>query len=745
MTRKKIILKKSILLTTSLALCITFCSNPTKETLKWRSNIELPVTNTAFVIGQEFGNLFGAIDTLKDFAMLGTNDTTADGFISDSPHVVAFSKSNKDTFSFQQKEDSMGNKTFQVNLGPIPLSTEADIDTIIKFNITGNIAADIRQNAADTIGFPKIRQIVIDNDPANCNLPVKIKNTTGTTLDSILITLANVFPTASSKLITSLKPGDSADLIFNLAGNTIDSSIQIRIAALLKAGGTIAVGSGLEISVSLSKIKASSAIVMDSLLNIADTFSNNYKITDSINIDYTDINYGFFNYTCNNKSGIDLYISAEHHDLWITPACVKKDVRLYTGISVFANASDSFNYYSGNILDGDRYVPARQNKRFARLNLSGNRMFPKWLDTNSVTRVDYFISTEPHGNWDTVNSTDSLIFTIQPSAVNYSEMAGVLMKTYEKTSDTQNVEIPFPFPTSDKDSLRKSFILERVSAKMDMTMNLADSAFIDSLLVNYKVVSPLYPDAITDTTQTFGRIKNDTVFKRVLNITNVVNNFPDSVKILTHITVPQGTRIRAINDKNSVNNDVGTMTVKSFINYDLTAYFDWNIAKLTTMDLGADTFTLDEKEMRTFRIMTDKSFSFHLSVANHSNIYIRLFALFAPDSLQTSLYTDSMGTNIVNDYVLDSTGKAEAAGYVNLLGSHGVYIPPRDSVADDSVFLDNLQMSRILGANRGSMRWMLKFMPTGRDSLTNVDNINIKSWIHLEGVNNMDSVITAVK
>jgi hypothetical protein len=217
------------------------------------------------------------------------------------------------------------------------------------------------------------------------------------------------------------------------------------------------------------------------------------------------------------------------------------------------------------------------------------------------------------------------------------------------------------------------------------------------------------------------------------------------MKILSKVTIPAGTHIRCINDAPNGENDVGTMTVKSYVDYDLTAYFDWNIAKLTTMDLGADTFTLEEKGMRAFRIMTDKSFSFHLSVANHSNIYIRLFALFAPDSLQTSLYTDSMSTNIFNDYVLDSTGKAEAAGYVNLLGSHGVYIPPRDSVVDDSVFLDNLQMSRILGTNKGSMRWMLKFMPTGRDSLTNVDNINIKSWIHLEGVNNMDSVITAVK
>ena len=83
-------------------------------------------------MGHELTNLFGDINTLKDFALLGSNDTTVDGVISDSPHVLAFSKSNKDTFSFQQKEDSMGSKTFQVTLGPIPLSTEADIDTIIQ-------------------------------------------------------------------------------------------------------------------------------------------------------------------------------------------------------------------------------------------------------------------------------------------------------------------------------------------------------------------------------------------------------------------------------------------------------------------------------------------------------------------------------------------------------------------------------------------------------------------------------------
>ena len=745
MVTRKLFLKKGIALCTGAMLCLLFCSNPTKQTLKWRTTIELPVSNASFIIGQEFQNLFGSIATLKDFAMVGTNDTTIEGDTTGLNHCIGFSKTNKDTFSFQQKQDSMGNKTFEVNLGPLPLSSAGDISTRVSFGVTGTLPADVQQTVTSVIALPKIRRLVIDYDPANGQLPLRVSNRTAATIDSVRITLANLLPSAPSQFIGALAPGASVNTTMDVTGNAIDSALQIQISAVLKAGGTIAAGSGLDVSISLSGVKAASAIIMDSLLNITDTFTNNYKITDSMDMDYADIQDGFFNYICNNSSGIDLFISAEHHDLWITPACIRNNVKRFTDIPVFADSLDTLYYYSGHIIEGDLQVAARQNKRFARLNLSGNRMFPKWIDSNSVTRVDYFVRTEPRGNWDTVSKMDALIFTIQPAAMNYGEMAGTLVKPIDKTSDTQTVEIPFPFPEANKDSLRGAFVLQRVKANMNLKMSLPDSAFIDSMLVNFKVLSPAYPDSLADTNVKFGTIKRDTVYNRVLNITRVVNNFPDSVKILSHVTIPKGTRIRAINDMNINDKSVGAMTVKAFIEYKLNAYFDWNINRLTTMDLGADTFTIEEKGVRAFRRMTDKAFSFGLRVTNNSNVNIRLFALFAPDSLRTRLYVDSLGTNQVNDLISDNTGKAETVGYVNLLGSQGVYIPPRDSVVDDSVHLNDQQMGRILNTNKGSMRWVLRFMPTGRDSLTNVDNIKINSWIHLEGVNNMDSLVTSAE
>ncbi|HEX7510637.1 MAG TPA: hypothetical protein VF335_05015, partial [Chitinivibrionales bacterium] len=289
MILKKRFLKNGLAAIAAAMLCVSLCSNPTKQTLKWRSNIELPVTNTAFVLGKEFQNLFGAIDSLKDFAMLGTNDTAVDGDTTSLPHVVAFSKTNKDTFSFQQKQDTMGNKTFTVSLGPIPLSSAGNISATLVFGILGVIPTDAQHTATATISLPKIRKLIIDGSATNGRLPVRVTNTTATTIDSVLITLADVLPSAPSLQLGTIAPGASATGVFDVAGKVIDSTVQIQINAILKAGGSIAAGKGLDISLSISNVKASSAIVMDSLVAISDTFSNNYKITDSVNMEYADI------------------------------------------------------------------------------------------------------------------------------------------------------------------------------------------------------------------------------------------------------------------------------------------------------------------------------------------------------------------------------------------------------------------------------------------------------------------------
>jgi hypothetical protein len=743
--KQKVFLKKGILLGAFACALLVFCSNPTNQNLRWRTNIELPVSNSNFILGKQFKDLFGAIDTLKDFALLGINDSTVDGIYDTTPHTTAFSEQHKDTFSFVQKQDTLSDKTFQVTVGPIPLSSAGNISMTVPFGVAaGNLPADVGPiTVSNTIALNNVRRITFDVLPANAQLSVRLTNNTGVNISGLTLSFPNILPSAPSQTVATIPAGSFRDIIINVAGQTIGTTVQAQVIATLKAG-TVSAGASLGVEISMVGTKASSLIVMDSLISIADTFTNNYEISDSINIDYTDFDGGTFFYFLNNKTGLNLNILEEHHDLWRTSECVRENITTASGLSVIADSHDSLYYYGGKILDEITPVSARQNQKFGHFNLGSYRLFPTWNDSlsSSVSRVDYIIRTVPQPNgWDTINANDSLIFTIQAIDLHFSGMQGTLVKDINKTSDTQTVAIPFPFPSGDRDSLRGKFMLSRVLANMNLKMDLPDSAFLGGMSVKFNVLAPQFPGTTIDTNVSFGRIKKDTTYNRILNITKVVNNFPDSVKILTFVTIPKGTKIRAINDQTNVTG-IGAMTIKSYADYKINAYFDWSVASLTTMDLGADTFTLDTASIRLFRKMETKTASFDFTVLNQTNVFIRLYALFAPDSMRAlRLENDTLfPTDSLNDMVL-TPGLAESHGYINLLGTTGVYIPLRNKSFDNSIALNNGQLNSILNTAKGAIRWMLQFNPSSpSDSLKNTDYINVKSSFHFEGVNNMDSL-----
>jgi hypothetical protein len=743
--KQKVFLKKGILLGAFACALLVFCSNPTNQNLRWRTNIELPVSNSNFIIGQQLKDLFHAIDTIKDFSMLGINDTTVDGVYDTAPHSVAFSALHKDTFSFQQKQDTMANKIFHVNIGPIPLSSAGNINTTVPFGVpAGNLPNGLGPiTVSNTIALNKIRQVTFDALPANGLLSVRLTNNTGVAINNLTLSFPNILPSAPSKTVGTIPIGSFSDITIDVSGQTLGNTIQTQVIATL-GQGTVSAGASLGVQISLAGTKASSVIVMDSLVSIVDTFTNYYQISDSMNIDYADIKYGFFNYSINNSTGLKIILSAIYHDLWITPACIANNVTHAADLSVFASLIDSSNYYSGIITKVPAHVLPHSNLDFGLQAISGSRILPTWLDTISASRIDYFVRTDdPVGQWDTLSSADSMIFTISSSALSFSygAMQGTLVKDYKKTSDTQTVAVPFPFPNNDRDSLRGKFNLSRVSANMNLKMDLPDSAFLDSLSVDFRILSPQFQNTWVDTNVSFGIIKKDTAYNRILNVAKVVNNFPDSLKILTFVTIPKGTKIRAINDQTNAIG-IGTMTIKSYADYKINAYFDWSVASLTTMDLGADTFTLDTASIRLFRKMETKTASFDFTVLNQTNVFIRLYALFAPDSMRAlRLENDTLfPTDSLNDMVL-TPGLAESHGYINLLGTTGVYIPLRNKSFDNSIALNNGQLNSILNTAKGAIRWMLQFNPSSpSDSLKNTDYINVKSSFHFEGVNNMDSL-----
>ncbi|MBN1129925.1 MAG: hypothetical protein JXA71_13110, partial [Chitinispirillaceae bacterium] len=139
-----------------------------------------------------------------------------------------------------------------------------------------------------------------------------------------------------------------------------------------------------------------------------------------------------------------------------------------------------------------------------------------------------------------------------------------------------------------------------------------------------------------------------------------------------------------------------------------------------------------------FNKMDRKLFSYNIGAYNNTNVYMDIFALAAPYHLIDTL--DSMSVNETWRLIQD-TSLARSRGYVSLLGTKGITIPPRRSVNADTIVLNDWQISQILRSDTCGWRWQARFLPKPSDALHDTDYIKITSWMHLEGDNNMDSLL----
>ena len=124
----------SVLASVALFTLILNCANPVDDPLRWRSKVEIPVTNEAFIIGEEFDNLFpfdGKMDILKVLKTYYDKDPTVLVHDSIKGDTVVFSIPKADTSEFESHEEAFEDKIFHVTLGPIPISGASDLNSTI--------------------------------------------------------------------------------------------------------------------------------------------------------------------------------------------------------------------------------------------------------------------------------------------------------------------------------------------------------------------------------------------------------------------------------------------------------------------------------------------------------------------------------------------------------------------------------------------------------------------------------------
>jgi hypothetical protein len=755
-----------------------FCANPDKN-VSWRTAVELPITaNKKFILAAMMDTVFFnkigvqtsiSYDTIKRTGLPDSIEKIIDTTMmiekaypihdtvlkKDVPDTVQFAFPTKDSAVDTISEDSLADKYYTDAFGPIPL-TGIPPDTVIV-----PLAGPYVSGASVTlptlpVTLKWVYHVELMDTAQFVNLTVT--NNSPASFSQVAITLGSL----GTATITNLPANASATVQYNARAKVIDSVMNVTAILTASSTGAFAAGNNLTASISFGSLYASKVIVLDSILaGYQRTFTNEYNLTDTVNVNYIDIGKGFFNYTVTNHSGAQLQISVTHRNLWRTDFCQGRVPPLTTVASLATlTLADSDLAYGGEVTPNTARVdfPAGDTSRFSKTNISGYRLFPEWdsVTQQSVTKVDYRIFAQVNNNRITLKSNDSLTFVIKTTSFKFVEMAGVSMYAVHRVGTPSDIPVKLPWGSTVTDSLRGKFVLRQVLAKTLTRLTIPQGAVIDTVLIHYDISSTIDPTIKTSQDAVLRHVIRDSLFERTVDITNVVNNYPDSVQVNVSMTIPAGTHTVIENDlidptDKTYSKYIGRMIIHGNVNYNLVAPLCWAILDTTTMDLGGARVDLSGVGgfFNYLDGLRDKHASINLRVTNFTNVFMRLYALAATDTAKIAPLVDTGNASYVNTNQFTGLINNPPAGYVNILGD-GVLIPPRDSTqaVRDTVVLTDRDLSELLGAKKIGWRWEVRFLPKIKagvtdsvpDALLNTDWIRLNSWLHVDGINSVDSL-----
>lgn len=420
MNKKSDVLSGILVLTALVALFFQ-CSNPANEApVRWGSKVVVPVTNESFVIGEQLDKMF-SFDSMDILNVLqryygDPSKLQPDTIIGDT---VAFSVPKVDSSKFESHQEAFLDKEFHVTLGPIPLAGAPVQSALPLPNRAGVFSV------SHAVPLENVYRIVFYDTSSNI-LKVSLTNNALSALTGVSFGIVGV----DTVLVGMIESGATGEANLNVSGKTITGLAVVVIRGRALDGA----GKSLGVTFSLSGLLGEQVKVDDHLIQFSEKFSNSYELTDTINIDYIDIEYGFFHYSITNFTGLDLRVQGVHNHLWAMPFCVKNGFEQLEAMGGLT-AEDSLGFL-GNITPAQTFSPSGAMQTFSTANLSGSRLFPEWSDSlkKSVTNVTYYVSSgTPKGDTVTLSARDSLLFTIRTTAFIFKELLGTRTRSVRAT------------------------------------------------------------------------------------------------------------------------------------------------------------------------------------------------------------------------------------------------------------------------------------------------------------------------
>jgi hypothetical protein len=466
----------------------------------------------------------------------------------------------QDSISYMIRQDSLTTKILHAVIGPVTISNAPA-------PVLGTALPFPSSSLDDTVAIPLswIYRVVFDT--TSPPLSVKVRNTSAATVSGLTIKIFD-----SVRSLATLGPNDSAILLFPVVGwdavsgqkvgKAIDDSGAVggSLPGVQRHVDSVSAAAYIEMTFNFNGLNASELSILSYYVSFSKSFVNPCVLSDTLDIYYIDILDGFFWYGINNYIDYRLQVNINQPNLWSHSFCAGHMPPLESAEDVAAGTThtDSLFYYMGrnmSVLSVNSDSGAMDSTL---VNLSADRLFPVWIYDSiagaslSAAPMEYL--TTPYypavARIVTIKATDSLTVMSAFRNFKYREMLATTRQEYVFEGDTLKVKVPSPWNASSKDSLGKN-----VYADISSTFHLPDSnfaqrtrAYFDTVEVQYTFFSPDSPAVKAVCSTKFVNVGNNGLFRQQVNITDLMDLWPDSIYIAMRITIPVGTRMMIVNE-----------------------------------------------------------------------------------------------------------------------------------------------------------------------------------------------------
>ena len=293
------------------------CANPVdEEPLRWKTVMEIPVSNRSFVIADEMDNLFDidSMDILYAASKYKDDDISLlepDSIIGDT---LEFSIFKRDSSSFEINEEKLKDQLYVATLGPLVISNAPQVAESLVISAEGPF------NIALPVVFDKVYNVVFYDTAINI-MQIELTNLSSAEINNISLLIEGIGTGSVGKIAA----GETATIGIAVSGKTLRNQVQFDVNGLKNTSDPVQ----LAMTTSVNGLYAYSLTVDDHLVYFNKQFSNACEVTDSVDIDYVDIRDGFFIYEVTNRTGVELRIRGIHEHLWKTSFAERNSYNRY--------------------------------------------------------------------------------------------------------------------------------------------------------------------------------------------------------------------------------------------------------------------------------------------------------------------------------------------------------------------------------------------------------------------------------